>query len=46
MMPKPLQAGGVPIWVSGSVNPRVAPAPRPLRSSVDPVVGAGGRPRG
>jgi probable F420-dependent oxidoreductase len=24
MMPKPLQAGGVPIWVSGSVNPRVA----------------------
>ena len=23
MMPKPLQAGGVPIWVSGSVNPRV-----------------------
>jgi len=24
MMPKPLQAGGVPIWVSGSVNPPVA----------------------
>jgi probable F420-dependent oxidoreductase len=24
MMPKPMQAGGVPIWVSGSVNPRVA----------------------
>ena len=23
-MPKPLQSGGVPIWVSGSVNPRVA----------------------
>ena len=23
-MPKPLQPGGVPIWVSGSVNPRVA----------------------
>jgi probable F420-dependent oxidoreductase len=23
MMPKPLQAGGVPIWVSGTVNPRV-----------------------
>lgn len=22
-MPKPLQAGGVPIWVSGTVNPRV-----------------------
>jgi probable F420-dependent oxidoreductase len=24
MMPKPQQAGGVPIWVSGTVNPRVA----------------------
>ena len=24
MMPKPLQAGGVPIWVSGTVNKRVA----------------------
>jgi probable F420-dependent oxidoreductase len=24
MMPKPRQAGGVPIWVSGTVNPRVA----------------------
>jgi probable F420-dependent oxidoreductase len=24
MMPKPLQAGGVPIWVSGTVNPMVA----------------------
>lgn len=24
MMPKPLQPGGVPIWVSGTVNPRVA----------------------
>lgn len=24
MMPKPLQPGGVPIWVSGSVTPRVA----------------------
>ena len=24
MMPKPRQAGGVPIWVSGSVTPRVA----------------------
>ena len=23
MMPKPLQAGGVPIWVSGTINPRV-----------------------
>ena len=23
MMPKPLQPGGVPIWVSGTVNPRV-----------------------
>lgn len=23
-MPKPLQPGGVPIWVSGTVNPRVA----------------------
>jgi probable F420-dependent oxidoreductase len=23
MMPKPLQAGGVPIWISGTVNPRV-----------------------
>jgi probable F420-dependent oxidoreductase len=23
MMPKPKQAGGVPIWVSGTVNPRV-----------------------
>jgi alkanesulfonate monooxygenase SsuD/methylene tetrahydromethanopterin reductase-like flavin-dependent oxidoreductase (luciferase family) len=23
MMPKPLQPGGVPIWVSGGVNPRV-----------------------
>lgn len=23
MMPKPLQAGGVPIWVAGTVNPRV-----------------------
>jgi probable F420-dependent oxidoreductase len=23
MMPKPAQAGGVPIWVSGTVNPRV-----------------------
>ena len=24
MMPKPLQPGGVPIWVSGTVNPMVA----------------------
>src|SRR5579859_4367111 len=24
MMPKPVQPGGVPIWVSGTVNPRVA----------------------
>jgi alkanesulfonate monooxygenase SsuD/methylene tetrahydromethanopterin reductase-like flavin-dependent oxidoreductase (luciferase family) len=24
MMPKPVQAGGVPIWVSGTVNPRSA----------------------
>ncbi len=24
MMPKPAQPGGVPIWVSGTVNPRVA----------------------
>ena len=24
MMPKPVQAGGVPIWVSGRVNERVA----------------------
>jgi probable F420-dependent oxidoreductase len=24
MMPKPRQAGGVPLWVSGTVNPRVA----------------------
>ena len=24
MMPKPLQPGGVPIWISGTVNPRVA----------------------
>ena len=23
MMPKPLQVGGVPIWVSGTINPRV-----------------------
>jgi probable F420-dependent oxidoreductase len=23
MMPKPLQPGGIPIWVSGTVNPRV-----------------------
>jgi probable F420-dependent oxidoreductase len=23
MMPKPLQPGGVPIWVSGTINPRV-----------------------
>ena len=23
MMPKPLQAGGVPVWVSGTINPRV-----------------------
>jgi alkanesulfonate monooxygenase SsuD/methylene tetrahydromethanopterin reductase-like flavin-dependent oxidoreductase (luciferase family) len=23
MMPKPLQPGGVPIWVSGRINPRV-----------------------
>ena len=23
MMPKPLQAGGVPVWISGTVNPRV-----------------------
>jgi hypothetical protein len=23
MMPKPLQAGGVPLWISGTVNPRV-----------------------
>jgi alkanesulfonate monooxygenase SsuD/methylene tetrahydromethanopterin reductase-like flavin-dependent oxidoreductase (luciferase family) len=38
MMPKPLQAGGVPIWVSGSVNPRVA---RRLAAtdSVDPWLG-------
>ncbi len=24
MMPKPLQAGGVPLWISGTVNPLVA----------------------
>jgi probable F420-dependent oxidoreductase len=24
MMPKPIQAGGVPLWISGTVNPRVA----------------------
>jgi probable F420-dependent oxidoreductase len=24
MMPKPLQPGGVPLWISGTVNPRVA----------------------
>jgi probable F420-dependent oxidoreductase len=23
MMPKPVQAGGVPLWISGTVNPRV-----------------------
>jgi alkanesulfonate monooxygenase SsuD/methylene tetrahydromethanopterin reductase-like flavin-dependent oxidoreductase (luciferase family) len=23
MMPKPLQPGGVPVWVSGTINPRV-----------------------
>jgi probable F420-dependent oxidoreductase len=23
MMPKPLQSGGVPIWISGTINPRV-----------------------
>ena len=23
MMPKPVQPGGVPLWISGTVNPRV-----------------------
>ena len=27
MMPKPLQPGGVPVWVSGTINPRVVSRP-------------------
>ena len=36
MMPKPLQAGGVPIWVSGTVNARVVRR-SPPRLRLDPV---------
>ena len=42
MMPKPLQPGGVPVWVSGTINPRVVRRVAGLRLGLDPV-GPGGR---
>ena len=45
MMPKPLQPGGVPIWVSGRINARVVDRLVPLRAAVDPVGRRRGRPR-
>ena len=47
MMPKPLQPGGVPIWVSGTINPRVVRRLAPFGSgwipwgdaAADPVAG-------
>ena len=43
MMPKPLQPGGVPIWVSGTINPRVVRRAGDVRIGLDPL-GAGRRP--
>ena len=42
-MPKPIQPGGVPIWVSGTVNRRRRPPARALRKLLDPL--GPGRPR-
>ena len=45
-MPKPVQAGGVPIWVSGRCNPRVAASPRPVRTGWIPWGDDAADPRG
>ncbi len=37
MMPKPLQSGGVPLWISGRLNGRVRGAARALRQRLDPL---------
>ena len=45
-MPKPVQPGGVPIWVSGRCNAARGAAPRPLRERLAPLGRRRRRPRG